>query len=451
MIGDGGKPSLGLWDSTAIVAGSMIGSGIFLVSTAIARDTGSPGWLLTVWVVAGAMTVAAALSYGELAAMFPHAGGQYVYLREAFGKLPAFLFGWTQLLVIQTGTIAAVAVGFARFLGVLVPAIDDHPLAGPVTPQRLVAIALLLFLTYVNTQGLSFGKAIQNVFTVAKAGVLVALVGLGLWVFIRGAPQAALGAGGGPFFGPLNLGLFGPAMVGALFAADAWNNVTFTAGEVREPQRNLPRSLFLGTALTIGLYLAVNLAYLAALPFEAIAHAPSDRVASAMVQAVMSGGAAALVAVGILISTFGCTNGMVLAGARVSYAMAKDGLFFKRSGELNPAGVPGHALWMQALWASLLCLTGTYSQLLDYVIFAVLLFYVATLAGLFKLRRTHAHMDRPYKAVGYPLLPALYVATAAIVAVSLLAAPETRFQSVAGLACVIAGLPVFALLQRRSA
>jgi len=453
--GEGVSHSLGLWDATAIVAGSMIGSGIFLVSAAIARSTGSPGWLLAVWALAGAMTVAAALSYGELAAMFPAAGGQYVYLREAFGELWAFLFGWTQLLVIQTGTIAAVAVAFARFLGVLVPAIDDHGLAGIgfVTPQRLVAIALLLALTYVNTRGLQFGKVIQDGFTLAKAGVLLALVGLGLFAYAGAQPaaSAANGLWAHPFFGPIPLATLGPAMVGALFSADAWNNITFTAGEVRNPKRNLPGALILGTGVTIALYLAVNVSYLAAMPFGSIAHAPSDRVASAMVQQLVGPGAAVLVAIGILISTFGCVNGMVLTGARVSYAMAMDGLFFRQAGRLNRAEVPGVALWMQALWASLLCLTGTYSQLLDYVIFAVLLFYILTIGGLFKLRRTQPDRPRSYRAVGYPVLPAVYVLAAAAVAVSLLIAPETRFQSLAGLACVIAGLPVFAVSLRKRA
>lgn len=453
-LGDGhsrGGASLGLWDSTALVAGSMVGSGIFLVSASIARYTGSPGWLLVIWAVAGAMTVAAALSYGELAAMYPAAGGQYVYLREAFGKLPAFLFGWTQLLVIQTGTIAAVAVAFARFLGVLLPAIDDRPLLGPVTPQRLVAIALLLFLTFVNARGLAFGKWIQNGFTLAKGGVLLAVIGLGVyaWATLHG------GAGGAthptaldavPFFGVLPLATFGPAMVGALFSADAWNNITFTAGEVRDPQRNLPGALLLGTGLTIGLYLLVNVGYLAGLPFGAIAHAPSDRVASELASQTLGGGAAALVAIGILISTFGCVNGMVLAGARVSLAMAADRLFFKKAGELNRNGVPGPALWLQALWASALCLTGTYSQLLDYVIFAVLIFYIATLCGLFRLRRTKAHASRPYRALGYPVLPGLYILAAALVGLALLAAPETRFQALCGLGCVVAGVPVFFLL-----
>ena len=461
-MSEGGAPrtqSLGLWDSTALVAGSMVGSGIFLVSASIARYTGSPGWLLACWALAGAMTVAAALSYGELAAMFPAAGGQYVYLREAFGRLPAFLFGWTQLLVIQTGTIAAVAVAFARFLGVLLPAVDDRGVLGlsALTPQRLVAMALLLLLTWVNSRGLAFGKLIQNSFTLAKAGVLVALVGVGLyawsgWASLPPHWSPALGhaAGAPAFWGPLQLGLLGPAMVGALFSADAWNNITFTAGEIREPQRNLPASLALGTGLTIALYLAVNVAYLLALPFVDIAHAPSDRVASAMVGTVLGGGAAVLVAIGILISTFGCVNGMVLAGARVSYAMAQDRLFFKGAGELNRAGVPGKALWLQAIWGSLLCLSGTYSELLDYVIFAVLIFYILTLAGLFKLRRTQPDRPRPYRALGYPVLPALYLVAAALVALGLLAAPQTRLQALAGLGCVVAGLPAFFFLRRLS-
>jgi APA family basic amino acid/polyamine antiporter len=446
--------SLGLFDAVALVAGSMIGSGIFLVSAQIARLTGSPGWLLVVWILAGLMTVAAALSYGELAAMFPHAGGQYVYLREAFGEMPAFLFGWTQLTVIQTGTIAAVAVAFARFAGVFVPGLDDHPLLGASrfapTPQRLLAIALLVLLTYANTRGLQTGRLLQNLFTSAKTLVLIALVLVGL-AFMMNGPEALAGRflTTGPFPG----GLLGPAMVGALFASDAWNNVTFTAGEVRNPARTLPLALLFGTLLTTALYLAVNVSYLAVLPFDAIAHAPSDRVASAMVVAAFPGSSwpAYAVAAGILISTFGCVNGMVLAGARVSYAMARDGLFFRQAGELNSARVPAAALWMQGLWAALLCLSGTYSQLLDYVIFAVLLFYIATIAGLFRLRLTRRNLPRPYRAVGYPILPAAYIVAAAAVATSLVVAPVTRQQSLAGLFCVLVGVPIyFSLRSARS-
>ncbi len=443
--------TLGLFDSTTIVAGSMIGSGIFLVSADIARYTASPGWLLTVWVLAGALTVAAALSYGELAAMFPKAGGQYVYLREAFGPAAAFLFGWTQLLVIQTGTIAAVAVAFARFLGVLWPPLGDQPMFaaggfGP-TPQRLVAIVLIVGLTWANGRGLQTGKSVQNGFTVAKAGVLLAVVAVALVA----RPHETDALRQTPFFGGLRLSAFGPAMVGALFASDAWNNVTFTAGEVRDPQRNVPGSLLWGTGLVIALYLAVNVSYLAVLPIDQIAHAPSDRVGSAMVQAALGPGAAILVTLGILVSTFGCTNGLILAGARVSYAMALDRLFLRSAARLNRRNVPGVALWMQAGWASLLCLSGTYSQLLDYVVFAVLLFYILTLLGLFALRRTRPEAPRPYRAVGYPWVPALYVLAATAIALSLLLAPETRTQALAGLGCVLAGAPVYLWVTRRPA
>jgi APA family basic amino acid/polyamine antiporter len=443
------RGSLGLFDATTIVAGSMIGSGIFLVSADVARLTGSPGWLLVVWVIAGALTMAAALSYGELAAMFPHAGGQYVYLREAFGPGAAFLFGWTQLLVVQTGTIAAVAVGFARFLGVLWPVVNDRPLLGASpfgpTPQRLAAIGLLFFLTWSNSRGLQTGKLVQNAFTVAKALVLMALVALAVAV----TPPTPGALDQTPFFGAFPVATLGPAMVGALFASDAWNNVTFTAGEVRDPKRNVPGSLLWGTAGVTALYLAVNVGYLRALPLSAIAHAPSDRVASAMVTALLGPRAGVLVAVGILVSTFGCANGMVLAGARVSFAMARNGLFFHRAARINDRGVPGVALWMQAGWAAVLCLSGTYSELLDYVIFAVLLFYVLTLLGIFVLRRTRPDAARPYRALGYPVVPAIYIAAASAIAVSLIVAKETRPQALAGLGCVVAGAPVYWWISRR--
>ncbi len=441
--------TLGLFDATTIVSGSMIGSGIFLVSADIARKTGSPGWLLAVWVLAGVLTVTAAVSYGELAAMFPKAGGQYVYLREAFGPGAAFLFGWTQLFVIQTGTIAAVAVAFARFLGVLWPALGDDPLAGTgrlgPTPQRLAAIVLLVVLTWANGRGLKTGKAVQNAFTVAKGLVLAGVIAAA-FVGKRG-PDAALLAR--PFLGTTPWAMLGPAMVGALFASDAWNNVTFTAGEVRSPQRNVPGSLLLGTGLVILFYLLINVAYLAVLPLDAIAHAPSDRVASAMIDAALGGRATLWVTLGILVSTFGCTNGLILAGARVSYAMAEDGLFFRSAGRLNAHRVPAAALWMQAVWASILCLSGTYSELLDYVVFAVLVFYVLTLVGLFVLRRARPNAPRPYRALGYPWLPGLYVAAATTVALSLLLAPETRSQALAGLALVVSGVPAYAWVSRR--
>lgn len=452
---DGERASLGLFDSTTLVAGSMIGSGIFLVSADIARQTGSPGWLLLIWLFAGLMTVAAALSYGELAAMMPHAGGQYVYLRESFGPAPAFLFGWTQLTVIQTGTIAAVAVAFARFLGLLMPSVSDQALVRlgffALTPQRLVAVALIALLTFGNSLGLHAGRLVQNVFTVAKWLALLALIGLGfVALFLHGElePRHAAALTQHPFFGATPVQTLGPAMVGALFAADAWNNITFTAGEVRKPERTLPAALALGTGLTIVLYLLVNVAYLAMLPLDRIAHATADRVASAAVGALVGPEGAGLVAVAILVSTFGCVNGIVLAGARVSYAMAGDRLFFRPAGRLNARGVPGVALWMQAGWAGLLCLSGTYSELLDYVIFAVLVFYVLTIAGLFALRRKRPDAPRPYRAFGYPVLPAAYLISASVVAVSLLLAPGTRLQALAGLGCVLAGVPVYLFLSR---
>jgi basic amino acid/polyamine antiporter, APA family len=441
--------SLGLFDATAIVAGSMIGSGIFLVSADVARKTGSAGWLLAVWLLAGALTMAAALAYGELAAMFPRAGGQYVYLREAFGPGAAFLFGWTQLFVIQTGTIAAVAVAFARFLGVLLPGVTDAPLLdmgklGP-TPQRLVAIVLVALLTWANGRGLKTGKTVQNVFTVAKGLVLVGIILAA--VLARSHDAGALSAE--PFLGPAPWAALGPAMVGALFASDAWNNVTFTAGEVRDPRRNVPRSLLLGTGLVILLYTAVNVSYLSVLPIGAIAHAPSDRVASAMIDAALGSRARTWVTLGILVSTFGCANGLILAGARVSYAMAEDGLFLEVARRRNARCVPAVALWMQAAWASLLCLSGTYSELLDYVVFAVLLFYVLSLLGLFVLRRSCPDADRPYRALGYPIVPGIYVLAASSVALSLLLSPETRSQALAGLALVISGLPAYAWVNWR--
>jgi APA family basic amino acid/polyamine antiporter len=441
--------SLGIFDATTIVAGSMVGSGIFLVSADIARKTGSPGWLLAVWILAGALTVSAALSYGELAAMFPRAGGQYVYLREAFGPGVAFLFGWTQLLVIQTGTIAAVAVAFARFLGGLWPGLTDASLFGwgrfGPTPQTLAAIALVVGLTWTNARGLKTGKAVQNAFTVAKGFVLAGIILAAL--LARSHDTSALAAE--PFLGRAPWGALGPAMVGALFASDAWNNVTFTAGEVRDPRRNLPKSLLLGTLLVIVLYLAINVSYLSVLPIAAIAHAPSDRVASAMMDAALGPRARTLVTLGILVSTFGCANGLILAGARVSYAMAHDGLFLESARRRNARHVPGVALWIQATWASFLCLSGTYSELLDYVVFAVLLFYAATLVGLFVLRRTRPDASRPYRALGYPYVPAGYVVVAAAVALSLLLSSATRWQAVAGLTLVLSGVPVYVWVARR--
>jgi APA family basic amino acid/polyamine antiporter len=491
---------LGTWDSTMIVAGSMIGSGIFIVSADNSRQVGSAGWLLFAWVVTGLLTVAAALSYGELAAMMPKAGGQYVYLREAYSPLWGFLYGWTLFLVIQTGTIAAVAVGFARFLGVLVPAISptawivrpidlSHSYALSLSVQQLVGILLILFLTFLNTRGIRLGKLIQNTFTTAKTLSLVALILLGLFV---GRNSQAIAANFHDLWTPQNpvtihsdlpgvpatsaaagaLGLliaFCVAQVGSLFSSDAWNNITFTAGEIKDPRKSLPIALAGGTALVIGLYTLANVAYLVTLPLEAIRTAPDDRVATAALQVIFGAPGAAIMAVAIIISTFGCNNGLILSGARVYYAMAKDGLFFRSAGRLNGARVPAVGLLLQGIWAALLVLPRTrtweagklvldpktgeavygnlYNALLDYVIFSVLLFYLLTIAGLFVLRRKRPDAPRPYKAFGYPFVPALYMVGAAIITVVLLLyKTQTTWP---GLLIVLTGIPVYFLWHRR--
>jgi len=474
---------LGLLDSTMLVAGSMIGSGIFIVSSDMARQLGSPGWLLVAWIVTGVLTLAAALSYGELAAMMPHAGGQYVYLREAYGPLWGFLYGWTLFMVIQTGTIAAVGVAFARFLGVLVPAVSEsHKLFEwgrfAVMPTTLVAIAVLVLLTWVNCRGLHEGKLVQNIFTFAKIAALVALAALGV---VAGANATAIHANFGDWWTasftqpvargaqefttvPLGgLGLlmvFGTAMVGSLFSADAWNNVTFTAGEVKNPKRNLPLSLLLGCAIVCVLYFLVNVSYIVTLPLKGsptgatamergIEFALNDRVATATAEVIFGAPAAAIMAVLIMISTFGCINGMILSGARVYYAMAQDGLFFGNIGNLNRSGVPQNGLIVQCVWGCLLCLSGTYSELLDYVMCVTMIFYVLTIAGLFVLRRTRPDAERPYRAWGYPIVPALYVVAAALISLDLLISPKTRPNTWPGLLIVLAGAPVYWWWRRR--
>jgi len=475
---------LGLLDSTMIVASSMISSGIFIISADIARQVGSAGWLLVVWLVTGLLTLIAALSYGELAAMMPRAGGQYVYLREAYSPLWGFLYGWTMFLVIQTGTIAAVAMAFAKFLGVLIPAIseDQHHVIFQfgrfaVYPKTLVAIGVLVFLTWSNCTGLKTGKLVQNIFTLTKIASLLGLIVLGICV---GANAVATHANfsdwwtatftqPGPKEGqyvtnPLGaLGLLlalGTAMVGSLFSCDSWNNVTFTAGEVRNPKRNLPLSLFFGVALVSTLYFLANVAYLVTLPLKGypagttaiergIQFALNDRVATAAVEVVFGQKAAVIMAALIIISTFGCINGIILAGARIYYAMAKDGLFFKQVGELNQQGVPRNALLLQCVWGAVLTLSGTYSALLDYVIFAVLIFYVLTMIGLFVLRRKQRQTERPYKAFGYPVIPAVYIVVASLIALDLLISPKTRGNAWPGLLIVLAGVPVYFLWKRR--
>jgi basic amino acid/polyamine antiporter, APA family len=447
---------LGLTDSTTLVMGSMIGSGIFIVSADIARQVNSPGLLIMVWLIGAALTISAALSYGELAAAMPHAGGQYVYLREAFGPLAGFLYGWTLFLVIQTGTIAAVAVAFAKYTGLFVPAVSaNHYLFGSgkfgLTTQQLLAIAVVVILTAVNTRGIRTGAMVQNVFTFAKVASLAALVGFG---FLLGRNAQAVEANFTGFWRNADwsfntIRLIGVAMVGALFSSDAWNNVTFTAGEVRNPRRNLPISLALGVGIVSLLYVACNFVYLNVLTLDAIKTAPEDRVATAAASVMFGPVAVQLMAAAIMISTFGCVNGLILAGARVYYTMAKDGVFFKRVGALDPVHhAPVTSLVIQCAWAVLLTLSGTYGDLLDYVIFAVLLFYILTIAGLFVLRRTRPDMERPYKAFGYPVIPAAYILAAGIIEVLLLAyKPNYTFP---GLVIVLLGVPVYWMWRRKN-
>ncbi|HTP86838.1 MAG TPA: amino acid permease [Bryobacteraceae bacterium] len=452
--GTGLIKGLGLLDSTTLVMGSMIGSGIFIVSADIARQVQSPGLLIMTWIVTAALTITAALSYGELAAAMPRAGGQYVYLREAFGPLSGFLYGWTLFTVIQTGTIAAVAVAFAKFTGVFFPAVSAHNyLFGSgrfgLTTQQLLAIAMLVLLTAVNTRGVRTGATVQNVFTIAKVGALLGLVAIGV---LFGRNPTAIQDNFGGFWRNADwtmttIRIVGVAMVGALFSSDAWNNVTFTAGEIRNPKRDLPLSLALGVGIVSLLYLACNFIYLSVLPLASIASAPEDRVATAAASGILGPIAVKVMAAAIMVSTFGCMNGMILAGARVYYAMALDGLFFKPVAKLDPVHhTPVISLVVQCVWACLLTLTGTYSDLLDYVIFAVLLFYMLTIAGLFVLRRTRPEMPRPYRAFGYPVLPLLYIVVAgAIEILLLLYKPKYTWP---GLIVVVLGVPVYFVSRR---
>jgi len=474
---------LNLFDSTMIVIGVMIGSGIFIVSADMSRLIGSPGWMLMAWGVAGILTIAAALSYGELAAMLPHAGGMYVYLREAFSPLWGFLYGWTLFMVIQTGTIAAVAVAFARYFSVVFPPVaEDHYLVAPIhisqryavslSTAQLMAILVIVVLTWSNSRGLEYGKIVQNVFTSAKTIGVAGLIVVGL-VFGRnaaaihtnfhdmfrfGAFDPSLGVAAGSVFGLLVA--LSVAQSGSLFAADSWHDVTIVAGEVRNPGRNLPLSLALGCTSVIVLYILVNLAYLSVLPLDAIQHAPSDRVATAMVERVFPGYGTLAMALTIMISTFGCINSLVLAGPRAYYAMALDGMFFKRAGQLNKAHVPGWSLMAQCFWAAMLVLPRTYnpatgkygnlySNLLDWVISAALIFYILTIAGVFRLRRKRPDLERPYKVFGYPFVPAVYIVVGTVVLYMLFAYRGSTTWP--GLVIVLLGVPVYALLKRRQA
>ncbi|MEP6471306.1 MAG: amino acid permease [Acidobacteriota bacterium] len=449
---------IGFLDATALVVGSMIGSGIFIVSAKSARVLGSGGWLLAAWAVAGVLTMIAALCCSELAAMMPKAGGQYVFFREAYGPLFGFLFGWTMFLVVQTGTIAAVAVAFAKFLGVVWPAVTEiKTRVGlfSVSAAQLTGVAVIALLTASNANGLRTGTATQNVFTFAKLAALLALTVCGL---LLGREGAALRAGafwsaaspeGRSLTGVALLAALGTAMVGPLFSQSAWNNVTFAGEEVENPGRTLPRSLLAGCLLVTSLYVLANVAYLNVLPLPAIQHAPSDRVATAAATALFGPAAAGAMAVAIMVSTFGCVNGLILSGARVSFAMARDGLFFRGLQRLNSAAVPRNALWAQALWASVLVLSGSYSDLLEYVISADILFYVLLVVAVIVLRRRRPDLPRPFRAPGYPFLPLLYAAAGILLIAILLAAnPRTTWP---GYALVATGIPVYFLWRRRGA
>ncbi len=469
----GFKPTLSLFDATMIVAGGMIGSGIFIVSSDITRNVGSAGWLILVWLITGFMTITAAVSYGELSAMYPKAGGQYVYLKESYNSLVAFLFGWSFFSVIQTATIAAVGVAFSRFTAYLIPSVgENHIIADlgfiKISAAQLLAIAMITFLTYTNTKGVRGGKIIQSTFTVTK---LVSLFGLIVFGFFLAKQSfwsenwqtgfsAAQDLGTKDVAGMLHpttwkpisaavlIGAVAAAMVGSIFSSDSWNNVTFIAGEIKNPQRNIGLSLFFGTLIVTLIYVTANLMYLNVLPLQSIAYAENDRVAVTAANAIFGNAGTIVIALMIMISTFGCNNGLILAGARVYHTMANDGLFFKKTGELNRNAVPEYALWIQCIVASLLCLSGRYGDLLTMVSFVVVIFYVLTIIGIFILRRKKPDAPRPYKAFGFPVLPLAYIILAFLFCVGLVWASPTY--SLWGLAITLLGIPLYYLAMRNS-
>lgn len=470
------KPSLSLFDATMLVAGSMIGSGIFIVSADITRNVGSAGWLIFVWLITGFMTLTAALSYGELSAMFPKAGGQYVYLKEAYNPLIGFLYGWSFFAVIQTGTIAAVGVAFSKFAAYLLPVLSDKnilwqfktsinacgdPKYFSISAAQLVSIFIIVLLTYINTKGVKSGKFIQTLFTSAKLLSLFGLILFGFllaaksgiwhtnWINAWQATKAQLVNACNPgqgfnitaIGGTALIGGIAAAMVGSIFSSDAWNNVTFIAGEVKNPKRNIGLSLFLGTLIVTLIYVTVNLMYLSVLPLNEIAHAENDRVAVTASHVIFGNVGTIIIAIMIMVSTFGCNNGLILAGARVYYTMAKDGLFFKKAGILNKNAVPAPALWLQCLVASVLCLSGKYGDLLDMISFVVVLFYILTIAGIFVLRSKRPEAERPYKAFGYPVLPAIYILMASAFCIALIIyKPEYTWP---GFIIVLTGIPIY--------
>lgn len=471
------KRSLGLIDATSIVAGSMIGSGIFIVTSQMARDVGSAGWLLVLWLITGLLTMSAALSYGELAGMMPTAGGQFVYIERAYGKLASFLYGWTVFTVIQTGTIAAVAVAFANYTAVFFPMLDNTILqvndGFTVTNKQMLALLSVVLLTYINTKGIKTGKTIQLIFTSAKLIALFALIFVGIYIGTQSdvlannfsnmwnASKTIVNADGSisitDLTGMALLGVMGATIINSLFSSDAWNNVTFIAGEIKEPKKNIPRSLFLGTTIVTVIYILANIAYLALLPMNGtpngatvadsgIMFAAQDRVGAAAASVMMGNIGVFVMAALIMVSTFGCNTGLVLAGGRLFYAMAKEGLFFKKATELNENDVPAKALWVQCVWACVLCLSGKYGDLLTYATFASLLFYMLTIYGIFVLRKKEPNTERPYKAFGYPFIPALYIVITTLICVALLVYDTVN--TGLGLIIVLLGVPVYYVLMK---
>lgn len=472
------KRSLGLINATSLVAGSMIGSGIFMVTSAMARDIGSAAWLLVIWLVTGLLTMSAALSYGELAGMMPKAGGQFVYIQRAYGKLISFLYGWTVFTVIQTGTIAAVAVTFANYTAVFIPALENKIFtlgeSYAFTNKQVLAMLSILLLTYINTNGIKTGKTIQLVFTAAKLFALFIIIILGLYVGLKtdvlsnnfehmwDASKTVKNLDGTltvtKLVGTAILAAAGVTIINSLFSSDAWNNVTFIAGEIREPKKNIPRSLFLGTLIVTIIYILANIAYLALLPMHGtpessivaengIMFASQDRVGAAAANVIMGNVGVFVMAALIMVSTFGCNSGLILLGGRLFYAMAKDGLFFKQAGELNKNDVPAKALWYQCLWACLLCISGKYGDLLTYATFASLLFYILTIWGIFILRKREPDAERPYKAFGYPVIPALYITISSAICITLLIYDTVN--TGLGLVIVALGVPVYYLFMNK--
>ncbi|TSA58140.1 MAG: amino acid permease [Sediminibacterium sp.] len=462
------KPSLGLFDATMIVAGGMIGSGIFIVSADITRNVGSAGWLIAVWLITGFMTITAAVTYGELSGMYPKAGGQYVYLREAYNPLVGFLYGWSFFSVIQTATIAAVGVAFSRFTAYLIPAVGEGNILLDlgflkISAAQVLAISMIVLLTYTNTRGVKGGKIIQSSFTVTK---LLSLFGLIIFGFllskqsfwaqnwqnaftsvqdlgVKNAVGILEPSGWHPISGAVLIGAISAAMVGSIFSSDSWNTVTFIAGEIKNPKRNIGLSLFFGTLIVTLIYVSANLMYLNVLPLQQIAYAENDRVAVAAANAIFGNVGTIVIAVMIMISTFGCNSGLILSGARVFYTMAKDGLFFKKTGELNKNAVPEYALWIQCAMASLLCLSGKYGDLLTMVSFVGIIFYVLTITGVFILRKKLPNAERPYRAFGYPVLPLIYIVLAIVFCVGLVWASPTY--SLWGLGITSIGVPLYYL------